>query len=109
MNRDPAAETAARGQRASLCDEFIRPILDETKQGYLDRIAEIASSELNPKARTEKITALSIALKVLKNIDNGLYAAIEAGRVAERNMIRSDEVERMGAERRRLFDIVPTR
>jgi hypothetical protein len=109
MDHNPAAETAARGQRAALCNEFIRPILDETKDGYLARIAEIASTELSPKARAEKITALSIALKVLKNLANGLDAAIEAGRVAEKSLIRADEVERMGAERRRLFDIVPTR
>jgi hypothetical protein len=109
MDRDHTAETAARGQRAQLCDEFIRPILEETKAGYLARIAEIASTELNPKARSEKITALSIALKVLKNLTNGLDAAIEAGRVAERSLIKSDEIERMGTERRRLLDIVPLR
>lgn len=102
-------EAAARGQRASLCNEFIGPILEETRAGYMERMAEIAASELNPKVRAEKITALSIALKVLKNIDNGLNAAIEAGRLAEKNLIRSDEIERMGMERRRIFDIVPTR
>lgn len=103
------AQTAARGQRAQLCDEFIRPILDETRDGYLSRIAEIAATELDPKVRTQKITSLSIALKVLKNMDNGLSAAIEAGRVAEKNLIRSDEIERLGSERRRLLDIVPLR
>jgi hypothetical protein len=60
-----------RGQRAALCGEFITPILDETRNGYLSRIAEIAATELNPKVRTEKITALSIALKVLGNLTNG--------------------------------------
>lgn len=109
MNRDPVAETAARGQRAQLTAEFITPILDETRQGYLSRIADIAATELNPKRRTEKITALSIALKVLKNLDNGLYAAIEAGRVAEKSLLRADQIEQMGREQRRIFDIVPTR
>src|SRR4051812_38652648 len=92
-------EAAARGQRAALCGEFITPILEETRQGYLSRIAEIAATELNPKSRAEKITALSIALKVLKNLTNGLESAIEAGRVAERSLIKSDEIERMGAEK----------
>jgi hypothetical protein len=103
------AQTAARGQRAALCGEFITPILDETRNGYLSRIADIAATELNPKARTEKITALSIALKVLNNLTNGLDAAIEAGRVAERSLIKSDEIERLGKEPRRIFDIVPRR
>jgi hypothetical protein len=109
MDRDVTAEAAARGQRAALCNEFIGPILDETRQGYLSRIAEIAATELNPRVRTEKITALSIALKVTNNLRNGLDAAIEAGRVAEKSLIRSDEVERMGKEQRRIFDIVPLR
>ena len=106
---DPTAQAAARGQRAALCNEFIRPILDETKQGYLTRIAEIAATELNPKVRAEKITALSIAMKVLGNLTNGLDSAIEAGRVAEKSLIRSDEIERMGREQRRIFDLVPLR
>lgn len=106
---DATALAAARGQRASLCGEFITPILEDTKNGYLARIAEIAATELNPKTRAEKITALSIALKVLKNVSNGLDSAIEAGRVAERSLINSDRIERMGAEKRRLFDIVPGR
>lgn len=103
------AQIAARGQRASLCAEFIAPILDETRQGYLARIAEIAATELNPTKRAEKITALSIALKVLANVTNGLQSAIDAGELAEKNLIRSDAIERMGSERRRLFDIVPPR
>ena len=102
-------ETAARGQRAALCDEFIGPILNDTREGYLSRIAEIAATELNPKVRTEKITALSIALKVLNNLSNGLSSAIEAGRVAEKSLLRAEEVESMGREQRRIFDIVPLR
>src|SRR5690349_15686981 len=101
MDRDPTSETAARGQRAALCNEFIRPILDQTRDGYLSRIAEIASTELNPKTRSEKITALSIAMKVLANLTNGLDAAIEAGKIAEKSLIKSDEIERMGRESRR--------
>jgi hypothetical protein len=109
VNADPVSGTAARGQRAQLCNEFIRPILDETKAAYLARIADIAATELSPKVRAEKITALSIALKVVANLTNGLDAAIEAGRVAEKSLIRAGEVERMGHESRRLLDMVPLR
>jgi hypothetical protein len=107
VDRDPLAEAAARGQRAQLCDEFIGPILKEVRGGYMDRMAEIAATELNPKARSEKITALSIALKVLGNVENGLNSAIEAGKVAQQSILKADKIERMGVSERRLLDIVP--
>lgn len=103
------AQTAARGQRAQLCAEFIKPPLDEMRDAYLQRIADIAATELNPKVRSEKITALSVALKVLGNLTNNLKSAIEAGELAEKNLIRSDEIERLGREQRRIFDLVPIR
>lgn len=101
------ADLRARGQRAQLCDEFIGPILADTKQGYLTRMADLAVSELNPTKRAEKITALAVALKVLSNLENGLNNAIEAGRIAERNLIQAEEIERLGRTQRRIFDIVP--
>lgn len=107
MERDPLQEAAARGHRAALCNEFIGPILTETRDGYTARLIEIASTELNPKTRAEKITALSIAMKVLANVENGLNSAIEAGRVAQQSLIKADKIERMGASERRLMDIVP--
>jgi len=73
----------------------------------MDRMAEIAATELNPKARSEKITALSIALKVLGNVENGLNSAIEAGKVAQQSILKADKIERMGVSERRLLDIVP--
>lgn len=107
MDRDPLAETAARGQRAELCNEFVAPILKEVRDGYLSRIADIAATELNPKVRSEKITALSIAMKVLGNVENGLNNAIEAGRVAQQSILKADNIERMGREDRRLLDMIP--
>jgi len=101
--------TAARGQRAALCEEFIGPILKETRDGYLARIAEIAATELDSKVRADKIAALAIALKVLGNVTNGLNSAIEAGRLAERNVMQAHEIERMSPSRRHLFGLVPTR
>lgn len=107
MEHDPVADAAARGHRAALCSEFIGPILKATREGYLERIAEIAATELGPKTRAEKITALSIALKVLGNLENGLNAAIEAGKVAQRSLLNTDKIERMASADRRLLDIVP--
>ncbi len=102
-------DNAARGHRAAQCNEFIGPILKDQRDAYLARIAEIASTELDPKTRTEKITALSVALKVLGNIENGLTAIIETGKVADKSILRATEVERMGRDRRRLLDMVPSR
>jgi hypothetical protein len=102
-------ETAARGQRAAQAWEVVGPILEQTRAEYVQRMADIAATELNPKARCEKVTALAVALKVTANVTNGLKAAIEAGRVAERNLISADEVARMGREQRRIFDLVPSR
>ena len=107
MDHDPVAETAARGQRAQLCDEFIGPMLKEIQSSYMERMAEIAVTELSPKARSEKITALSIGLKVLKNIEGGLNAAIEAGKVAQQSILKADQIERMGKEDRRILDMIP--
>lgn len=107
MDHDPVAETAARGQRASLCNEFIGPMLKEIEASYMERMAEIAATELNPKSRAEKITALSIGLKVLRNIEGGLNAAIEAGKMAQNSILKADQIERMGREDRRILDMIP--
>lgn len=107
MDRDPLAETAARGQRAELCDEFIGPMLREIRTSYMERMAEIASTELNPRKRSEKITALSIGLKVLGNIENGLKSAIQDGNVAQASILKAREIEKMGVHERRILDMIP--
>lgn len=109
MDRDPLAEAAARGQRADLCNEFIGPILKDIREGYTSRIAEIAATEINANIRCEKITALSFALRILTNVENGLDAAIEAGHVAQRSLLRTDEIERLSDNTRRLLETVPLR
>lgn len=102
-------DTVAKGKRAELCNEFIRPLLEQTRQGYLARIAEIAATELNSRKRAEKITALSVALKVVGNITNGLDAFIDAGDIAGRQLAKSEDIEKLGKEQRRIFDLVPGR
>lgn len=107
MDSDPVSETAARGQRAQLCDEFIGPMLKDIRESYMERMAEIAATELSPRARSEKITALAVGLKVLRNIEGGLNAVIEAGKVAQNSILKADQIERMGKEDRRIFDMIP--
>ena len=101
--------TATKGHRARMCEEFIGPMLDEMRTAYLARIADIATTELDPKARTDKLTSLSIALRVVGNLEAGLSAAIAAGRIAEGNISRAREVEKLSRDGRRLLDIVGAR
>lgn len=102
-------ESAARGQRAETCySEFIGPELANIRKSYAERIAEIAVKELDPKVRTDKITALSTALRILDNVNAGIVAIVEDGKLAEKNLMRAEAIEQMAAPKRRLFNIAPT-
>ena len=100
-------EIVAKGQRAQQAEEFIGPILDDIRASYADRIVEIASKELDPKVRTDKLTALSTALRILDNLSNGLDAVIRDGEVAEKNIIKVENIEKLSPGRKRLLGIVP--
>jgi hypothetical protein len=102
-------EAAARGQRATQAKEFIDPILADIRGQYMERIAQVASTELDPRVRTDKLTALSVALRILNAMREGVDAVIEDGRMAEKNIIKVENIERMGTHKRRLFDIAPSR
>jgi hypothetical protein len=101
-------ELAARGQRADMCyNEFIGPQLKDFRAQYTDRMTEIAVSELDPKKRAEKITALATAIRILDNIDTGIRCMVEDGKAAQASLLRVDKIERMSAPRRRLFEFAP--
>lgn len=100
------AERKARAERAQTYrNEFLAPIIDECRQSYQARIVDIASTELDPKKREQAITALSTALRILANIDTGITAVIEDGKIADKKLLRAEEVERMNPYRRRLLDM----
>lgn len=102
------SELAARGQRADQCyNEFVGPAIREQRKAYAERIADIAVKELDPKARAEKLTSLATAIKILDNIDTAIRCLIEDGKMAQAATIRIDEIERMTAPRRRLFEFTP--
>src|SRR5688500_17880598 len=102
------AELASRGHRAALCDEFLAPMLAEVRDEHQRRIADIAVTELSPAKRSEKVTALAIGLKVIRNLEAGLKNAIETGKLAQNNIARAGEIEKLGREKRRLLDMLPT-
>jgi hypothetical protein len=102
------AQAAARGIRArDYRDEFLGPILDDMRAAYANRIVEIASKEHDPKARADKLTSLSVALRILENIAGGIDAAIMDGEIAEKNMLKVEHIEKMSAPQRRIFNIAP--
>jgi len=102
-------EAAARGQRAKQAAEFVGPILASHRSEYLDKIALIATTELDAKKRADAITSLSVAMKILGNIESALTAAIQDGDMAEKSIIRADNVAKMSDHKRRLFEFAPQR
>jgi hypothetical protein len=102
------AERKARGERAKTYrDEFLVPILAESRDTYQARIIEVATTELDPKVRAEKLTALSIAVRILGNIESGLDAFVNDGAIAANSLLKAEKVEKMGRHERRLLDMVP--
>ena len=101
-------ERVARAERAKIYrDEFLAPIIIDLKASYQGRIVEIATTELNERKRTEQITALSFALKLVDNISTHLDAAVADGKVAENSILKAERLEKMSPHQRRLLGIVP--
>lgn len=101
-------DAAVRGERADMCyNEFVGPALRDQRKVYAERITEIAVQELDPKKRAEKLTSLAIAIRILDNIDSAIRGLIEEGKMAHAASGRMEEIERMTAAQRRLFEVVP--
>jgi hypothetical protein len=97
-----------RGRRAQAAwDEFLKPALEEIRNAYGDRIVEIAATELSRDKRTDKLTALSTALRILGQVEGGLQAIIVDGQVAHQSKLRAGEIEKLSSARRRFLDMVP--
>jgi hypothetical protein len=101
-------ERIARAERAQRAwDEFFAPIISEMKSTYADRIVELANIELGRDKRADKITALSNALKILGQLENGMKAAILDGDLAQQEKLKAERIEQMTAPQRRLLGIAP--
>ena len=92
---------------AAAWDKFVGPEIEAMIAEYTARIVEVANTELNPDKRRDKITALSNAIRIAKNIEAGLHAAITDGDVAKRELLRKDKIEGMTKPARRLLGIAP--
>jgi hypothetical protein len=104
------AQRIARAHRAQgAWDEFFAPMLTEIKNAYSERIVEIANTELSRDKRSDKITALSNALKVVAALEGGMLEVIRDGELARADKLRAEKVEKMTAPQRRLLGIAPQR
>ena len=99
-------ERLARGHRAKAAwDEFLEPMFADIEAEYRDRIAEVATSELHPGIRSDKISTLSVALKVMRTLKDGMAEYIRDGELAQREKLRAEKIADLSDARQRLLKI----
>jgi hypothetical protein len=96
----------ARAHRAQMfMDEFLSPLFAELRDEYTARISHVATTELHPTTRSEAITALSVALKVVDSLQAGMTEVIRDGELAKRDKLKSERIEGMTDAKQRLLRI----
>jgi hypothetical protein len=70
---------------------------------YLNRMASEAASELNVQRRSDKVTALAQALRVVDNLEAGMREAIRDGELARQEKLRADKIMQMTDAQQRLL------
>jgi hypothetical protein len=95
-------------RRAELAwEEFFAPMIAELKAAYTERLAEVANTELNPRKRSDKVTALANALKIVGTLESGMLETIRDGELAKQEQLRAEKIEQMAPSARRLLNIAP--
>lgn len=101
-----ASHRIARAHRAQMfMDEFLSPLLGELRDEYTARISQVATTELHPTTRSDAITALSVALKVVDTLQAGMTEVIRDGELARRDKIKAERIEGMTDAKQRLLRI----
>jgi hypothetical protein len=100
-------ERIRRAAQAQSAWEMVGPLLDNMDAEYGARIVEVANTTLDPRKREQAITSLSNALRISKNIRDGLQAMILDGDVAQQQKLKADRIEQMTKPQRRLLGIAP--
>ena len=107
MTKAEVAERIARAHRAqSAWDEFLAPMIAAMREEYRERMVSVATTELATAARSDKITALSMALRIVDTIESGMLATIKDGELARADKLKAEAIEGMTDARRRLLNIV---
>ena len=100
------AERVARGERARKClEEFVGPEFAHARRVYLDRIIEVATNELHPTIRADKITTLATADRVLNEVENGVAGVFHDGEHARAHLIKAERLENLTDAQRRLINV----
>jgi hypothetical protein len=101
-------ERIEHARRAELAwDEFFAPMIEAMLGEYQARMVEVANTELNPRKRADKITALSNAIRIAQNLRDGMRETIRDGELARQDMTRAEKIENMAPSARRLLNIAP--
>ena len=102
------AERASLGHRAQTAlDEFIGPAVQAYRTTLLARIGDVATTELDSRKRADKLSSLSLALRVADEIEGGLKDMVRDGEYAVAQMERIDKIERMTPAKRSLLNVGP--
>jgi len=102
------ADRIARAHRAQAAlDEFLNPMFDQIVEEYTSRMVEVANTELSRDKRSDKITALSNALKITRTLKSGMNEIVRDGELAKAEKLRAEKLEQMTAPQRRLLSIAP--
>jgi polyphosphate kinase len=101
-----AAERIAKAHRAqSALDEFFAPMFANLREEYVNRLSEVATTELHPGNRADKITTLSVALKVVDTLRSGMNEAIRDGELAHASKLKAEKIEQLSDAQQRLLKI----
>jgi hypothetical protein len=101
------SERIARAQRAQAAlDEFLTPMFENLRKEYTGRISEVAIAELHPGTRADKLTTLSVALRVVDTLQSGMAEIIRAGDLAQRDKLKAEKIEQMSDAQQRLLKVV---
>lgn len=100
------SERIARAERAQAAlDEFLSLMFANLRDEYLSRISEVAATELHPTIRADKITTLSVALKVVNALESGMAEILCDGALANAEKLKAERIEHMSDAQQRLLKI----
>lgn len=101
-------QMAYRGQRAKAAlDEFLVPEFAYIREHYTKRLIDLATTELDPKKRAEKITTISTALRVIDELEQGINIAVASGQTARQSLLKIETIGQMSPLKQRLARFSP--
>lgn len=101
-------QVAYRGQRAQAAlDEFLAPEFAHIRTEYQKRLIDVATTELDPKKRAEKITTISTALRVVDALEQGIVGMVQDGKNAHKSLADIEKIGTMNPFKQRLARIAP--